>query len=59
VCSNIVPEVIDCTCTLHEPGYRDYYINQMNKTHSWAIITLLHVSAPRCHREGVVQYKAV
>jgi hypothetical protein len=29
----------------------------LNKTHSEAIIKLLHVSAPRCHHQEVIQNK--
>ena len=33
--------------------------NALNKTHSEAIIKLLHVSAPEWHNKGVIQNKGV
>ena len=39
--------------SIHQPT------NAFNKIYSDAIIKLLHVSAPRCHRQGVIQNKAV
>jgi hypothetical protein len=38
---------------LHQPTH------SLNKIHSWATIKPLHVSAPTCHHQGAVHYKAM
>jgi hypothetical protein len=38
---------------MHQPNYA------FNKIHSEASIKLLHVSAPGCHYQGVIQNKGV